>query len=343
MIINDEGNYTLRYTATDSCGNSTVVDRELVVEAPPTYRTVLYTDGTFIINESSVDEAANIQAHGAATNVYIPFDPNGATVTDKYIFISSTSMPWNGEKTSILRVEIGSQIQPTKTDNWFNGLSNCTSMDLSRLDLSLCTSMGSMFKDCIALTSLDLSGKNANSMSDFSGAFKGCSALTTLNLTGFISGPATSMGEMFNGCTVLTSLDLSGFNTTSVPSMKSMFRNCKALANVDLSSFDTSNVTNMNGMFYSCDALTSLDLSNFNTNSVTDMQQMFWGSDLLETIYASANFVVTQVTASGAMFSYCNSLVGGAGTTWNSSNPIDKTYAHIDGGVSDPGYFTAKN
>ena len=28
------------------------------------------------------------------------------------------------------------------------------------------------------------------------------------------------------------------------------------------------------------------------------------------------------------------------GTTWDSSNPKDKTYAHIDGGPSNPGYFT---
>ncbi|MBR7013039.1 MAG: dockerin type I repeat-containing protein, partial [Muribaculaceae bacterium] len=31
------------------------------------------------------------------------------------------------------------------------------------------------------------------------------------------------------------------------------------------------------------------------------------------------------------------------GTTWNESNPTDKTYAHIDGGTSNPGYFTDKN
>ena len=43
------------------------------------------------------------------------------------------------------------------------------------------------------------------------------------------------------------------------------------------------------------------------------------------------------------MFFNCTSLVGGQGTTYNSSNPTDKTYAHIDGGPSNPGYFTDKN
>ena len=42
------------------------------------------------------------------------------------------------------------------------------------------------------------------------------------------------------------------------------------------------------------------------------------------------------------MFNNCTSLVGGQGTTYDDSH-IDKTYAHIDGGTSNPGYFTDKN
>lgn len=37
MIINTAGDYTLQYTATDACGNTTVVERELTVEAPLIY------------------------------------------------------------------------------------------------------------------------------------------------------------------------------------------------------------------------------------------------------------------------------------------------------------------
>lgn len=40
------------------------------------------------------------------------------------------------------------------------------------------------------------------------------------------------------------------------------------------------------------------------------------------------------------MFSSCGSLVGGSNTKWDSSH-VDKTYAHVDGGTSNPGYFTA--
>ena len=43
----------------------------------------------------------------------------------------------------------------------------------------------------------------------------------------------------------------------------------------------------------------------------------------------------------GNMFIENVSLVGGAGTVFNSSY-IDGTYARVDGGVDNPGYFTLK-
>ena len=49
------------------------------------------------------------------------------------------------------------------------------------------------------------------------------------------------------------------------------------------------------------------------------------------------------VTHSSLMFANCTSLVGGQGTTWSDYNPTDKTYARIDGGPSNPGYFTDRN
>ena len=43
------------------------------------------------------------------------------------------------------------------------------------------------------------------------------------------------------------------------------------------------------------------------------------------------------------MFYGCTNLVGVQGTAYDASNPRDKTYAHIDGGPDNPGYFTYKN
>jgi hypothetical protein len=41
------------------------------------------------------------------------------------------------------------------------------------------------------------------------------------------------------------------------------------------------------------------------------------------------------------MFRNCPNLVGGQGTKYDESH-TDATYAHIDGGESNPGYLTKK-
>jgi surface protein len=109
-----------------------------------------------------------------------------------------------------------------------------------------------------------------------------------------------------------------------------------------LSYLNTSQVTNMEYMFSSCSALTRLDLGNFNTSKVTTMPRMFWNCTNLHTIYVGSDWSMANVTESRAMFDNCTSLVGGQGTTYD-ANHVDATYAHIDGGPSNPGYFTDKN
>jgi surface protein len=105
---------------------------------------------------------------------------------------------------------------------------------------------------------------------------------------------------------------------------------------------NTSEVTNMALMFALCESLTSLDVSHFNTSKVTSMEAMFYNSTNLRTIYVGDGWSTAAVTNSTDMFFNCTNLVGGKGTTYD-ANHVDKTYAHIDGGTSNPGYFTAKN
>ena len=135
---------------------------------------------------------------------------------------------------------------------------------------------------------------------------------------------------------------MSYLNTSEVIYMNWMFLECSKLTSVDVSHFNTSKVISMYSMFNSCTGLTSLDLSSFNTSKVAVMLRMFYNSTNLRTIYVGNGWSTAAVTHSANMFSNCTSLVGGQGTTYD-ANHIDKTYAHIDGGPSNPGYFTDKN
>jgi len=207
--------------------------------------------------------------------------------------------------------------RPTTTHHWFWPMRNLESITgLKYLNTSEVTDMSYMFSNCESLTSLDVSTFNTSKV--------------------------TSMAVMFWGCTKLTSLDVSNFNTSNVTSMQSMFGHSNNLTSLDLSGFDTHNVTVMYEMFSDCWQLKTLDLGGFNTSKVTSMRAMFYGCTDLETIYARNDWNTAAVGNSVDMFFNCVRLVGGKGTTYD-NNHTDKTYARIDGGPSNPGYFTDKN
>ena len=69
---------------------------------------------------------------------------------------------------------------------------------------------------------------------------------------------------------------------------------------------------------------------------------MFRDCAELTTIFAGDEWTMAAVTWGPGMFSNCYKIVGGKGTTYDADH-IDETYAHIDGGTSNPGYFTDKN
>ncbi|MBO7467147.1 MAG: BspA family leucine-rich repeat surface protein, partial [Bacteroidaceae bacterium] len=148
----------------------------------------------------------------------------------------------------------------------------------------------------------------------------------------------------FGGMTNLATINgIEYLNTSVVTRMTGMFTECSSLTSLDLTGFNTEEVVFMNHMFYGCTGLTTLDLSSFNTSRVNSILYMFYGCSALTTIYVGDNWDMTNAASnSGSMFGDCTSLVGGAGTSFASAGVTDAAYAHIDGGIANPGYFTAK-
>ena len=146
----------------------------------------------------------------------------------------------------------------------------------------------------------------------------------------------TSNGTYENVTKVVFDSSFAGARPTTT---YAWFYGMENLTNITgISYLNTSKVTNMNQMFYYCSSLKSLDISHFNTSEVTDMGYMFMLCNNLRTIYVGDGWSTGAVTQSTNMFSNCTSLKGGKGTTYNDSNPKDKSYAHIDG-EGGPGYF----
>ena len=193
--------------------------------------------------------------------------------------------------------------------NGFDGDSNAETINLSGFNTSNVVYMDYMFFN-IQTTILDLGSFNTSNVTDMSGMFKDSE---------------------------LKTLDLNNFDTSKVTNMNGMFAVTK-ISTIDLSSFDTSNVTDMSMMF-NTSTFEVLDLSRFNTEKLVGIGHMFSYSTKLKTIYVSNKFVIDSISFDLDSFQNCTNLVGGAGTIYD-ANYVDKTYAHIDGGEANPGYFT---
>ena len=256
---------------------------------------------------------------------------------------------WNDYEESITKVVFDDSFSNcttlTSTAFWFSGFKNLESIDgIRNMRTDNVTDMKFMFTDCRSLESLDLSSFNTSNVTNMQVMFQNCRHLKNLNIKSFNTSMVTYFTQMFMGCGELDELDVRNFNTEKAKDMTWMFAYCDNLTNIDLSYFNTTNVEGMGQMFYGCSGLTSLDLSSFNTQNVLYMFQMFRYCDNLRTIYVGEGWTTANIDdySGQDMFVGCTNLVGGKGTSYNENN-IDYTYAHIDGGPDNPGYFTFKS
>ena len=274
------------------------------------------------------------------TNMFGMFDGSQATILDVSNFdtsnVTNMKQMFYDSQATTLDLSNFDTSKVTDMSSMFYKI-KATTLDLSNFDTSKVTNMGSMFRDSQA-TTLDVSNFNTSNVTSMSDMFY-YSKATTIDVSNFNTSNVTDMSSMFM-LSSATTIDVSNFDTSKVTDMSDMFYGSQATT-IDVSNFNTSKVTNMHGMFYNSKA-TTLDVSNFDTSKVTNMSGMFQHSSNLKTIYVSSKFVTTAVTSSTNMFYNCTKLIGGAGTKYNGSYD-DKTYARIDGGTSNPGYFTAKN
>ena len=239
-----------------------------------------------------------------------------------------------------------------------------TNLNLSGWNVSNITNIRDIFSG-INVLNLNLSDWDVSNITNLADMFYGISKLKNLNVSGWDMSNATNTLQMFeNDFEILNVTNMKlpsnssylfsynynlkeiiGINTVDVSNttnMKFLFYDCSKLTSLDLSNWNISNVTDMSDMFANCSSLTSLDLSGWNTSNVTIMSTMFENDSHLTTVYVGDNWSTENVSSSDSMFSSCDSLVGGAGTTYDYNND-DKTYARVDGGESNPGYFTYRN
>ena len=294
-------------------------------------------------------EAYAVYNNGTVTFYY---DNQSATRPGKVYnwdeaYLGYTTPKWSRDyHEDIVRAVFDSSFKdarPTTMQNCFYDCNNLTTIvGIEYVNTSQVTDFSQMFRFCNKLqSSLDLSGWDTSNVTDMRYMFGSCYLLPSVNVSGWDTSNVTTIEGMFYDCRKLTSLDVSSWDTSKVENMRLAFDSCSALEYLDVSKWNTFHVTDMECMFYGCSLLTMLDLSNWDTSGVIDMERMFWGCSNLTTIFCGNSWTTINVSYSERMFLDCKRLVGGKGTKYNSIH-VDASYAHPDGGSSNPGYLTMK-
>ena len=220
------------------------------------------------------------------------------------------------------------------------GSMNIKTTGIENWDVSNGDNLSYMFYGCGQLESIDLSNWDVSKNTTFNHFFTDCYKLKSVNFDGWDTSSCEVFAAMFNNCDTLEYVDVSSFDTQNAYAFHQMFEYCYNLKEIKgLENWDTRNIEGFYEMFSCCYKLEVLDLSSFVTTSLTDTYRNFNACSSLKTIYVGDGWDMSKVTSYSAMFSGCNNLVGGAGTTFQGS---DLKYAHVDGGAENPGYLTYK-
>ena len=237
--------------------------------------------------------------------------------------------------------------------------------DLNNWNISNTTNLRATFYRCQQLVELKIDKWDVSKVKNFASIFGYCSNIKVLNLKEWITSSAETFYAMFDGCTHVTTLDVSNFDTSKVYSLAWMFSGTWNLKNIigmenwnvnyvssadhmfntthvfslELPDFTQSRIKDITSMFTDNYYLESLDLTKLPMNKITNLTNTFSECHKLKTIYVQDDYVPKSVIAQGT-FKGCTSLVGGSGTKYDPTF-IDSTGARIDGGSSNPGYFTA--
>ena len=163
----------------------------------------------------------------------------------------------------------------------------------------------------------------------------------SVNLSTFNTHKVSNLEYLFQSSKV-KEINLANKNFESVVNMTHSFSYCRNLTNLNLSGVKTSNKLKSMYETFGSSTMETLDLAGFDTSGVDNVSYLFETAPNIKTIYVSEKFIIKPSAPDTDMFERDTNLVGGQGTTYNSSY-MRKEYARIDDPSNGkPGYFTHK-
>jgi surface protein len=248
-----------------------------------------------------------------------------------------------GDKLKLLTItQWGTVVWSTMTISF----SGCSNMDVTATDypdLSIVTTMSSMFNACTSLVGTsDFNNWNTSNVTNMSNMFLGCT-LFNQNIGGWNVSNVTTIFSMFQNAAAFNnggSSSIGGWNVSNVTSFAFMFRGPSAF-NQDISGWNISSATNLSSMFRGTTAFNQ-NISGWNVSNITTFSNMFQdatafnqnlGSWALKTT-ATLPSLISIFTSSGmSCANYTDTIVGWANYVNTNGEPKSRSMTTQTGRV----------
>ena len=222
---------------------------------------------------------------------------NGSTINAVYTGFENGDRPWASDREKFTSVYVDSSFKSVQVKSvayWFFRFYNCSYLDVTNLDVSLCTNMAEVFSETgMYVTStfriVGLENWNTANVTDFGAMFwyagEGASTFDIGDLSGWNTSKATNTAAMFRcaGASAKTFNigDISGWDMSNNTNIHCMFHSAGEAASSwyvgPIGNWNMSNVQNMRSVFYyiGTNASFSLDLRGWNCSSVVEADTKF--------------------------------------------------------------------
>ncbi len=277
------GTYTITYTASDSAGKQSSVQREVIVEEARPFITTWDTRGNGVTSDNQI----MIDTQGSGFSYSVDWG-DGTTdvnitgdITHTYQEQGIYTVEILGDFPHFLFQEVTEQSGSLSQEIIFSS-DNHKLLSVEQWGNIQWTSMASMFVNAINLEINATDTPNLSAVTDMSKMFKGTQDFE-YDITGWNVSEVTNMSEMFSSSAF--NQDIESWDVSSVINMEGMFAGASEF-NQALGDWDVSSVTNMNYMFSGATEFNQ-DIGEWDVSNVTSMIGMFGSNadyDYLEDI-----------------------------------------------------------
>ena len=196
------------------------------------------------------------------------------------------------------------------------------------IDVSLCTTFDSKFRDFNNLRTFNGSGWDTSNIQSFGNMFRNCTSLEYANIDKWVFN--FSPQWMFNGCTELAEISA---KSVVCKNMTYLFSGIPKITYLDLSTWNVKDCTTVQEAFSACGVI-EINTKGWNLSKVERCNNMFIHCNNLEIIKGTGDWNLHDVANIVAMFYQCNKLKSLDTTTWDFSNVVKCDFSFLKGCTS---------